>query len=161
VSTQERGVHLLPAGEPFRQGYPNTSVAVCGEPVTSGPNGDDVNPGYCPDCVRAALAQVSAEVDSCPGCGGCGGSSDVKLITDTSPKVQAWSCSACGTEWAVTVVNPRSYLDYLVATVELAGARAALRALLTLTDDAPTLTDTELRYRLTVLAGRFPVGKPR
>jgi hypothetical protein len=49
-----RAVHLLPAGEHFRQGYRSTPVAVCGEPVTSGADGED-DPHYCPDCVREAI----------------------------------------------------------------------------------------------------------
>jgi hypothetical protein len=112
VSTDARAVHLLPAGELFEQGYPSTSVAVCGELVTSAPDGDEEDPGYCGDCVHAAIQ---------------------------------WEQGA------------RSYLDDLAATVELAGARSALRVLLTLADDAPTLTDEELRSRLTALAGRFSV----
>ncbi|MGH3973050.1 MAG: hypothetical protein ACRDS9_06970 [Pseudonocardiaceae bacterium] len=47
-------VHLLPAGEAFWQGYPSTSVAVCGEPVTNEPDGEN-DPYYCPACVRAAI----------------------------------------------------------------------------------------------------------
>lgn len=46
-------VHLLAAGELFWQGYPSMGVAVCGEPVTSGPQLE--NPRYCPGCVREAL----------------------------------------------------------------------------------------------------------
>jgi hypothetical protein len=56
-------VHLLPAGEVFRQGYPATFLAICGEPVTSAPEGDEMDPGYCPKCVHAALrwcAQLTA-----------------------------------------------------------------------------------------------------
>jgi hypothetical protein len=48
-------VHLLAAGELFRQGYGgSTPVAVCGEPVGSGA-GDAEDPRYCPDCVREAI----------------------------------------------------------------------------------------------------------
>lgn len=54
MSALGRAVHLLPAGELFEQGYPSTPVAVCGEPVTSAPEGED-EPGYCPDCVREAV----------------------------------------------------------------------------------------------------------
>jgi hypothetical protein len=154
VSVDARVVHLLSSGEVFRVGYPSTPLAACGEPVTSEPDGDEENPGYCPDCVSSAIRWMrgmSADIEPCP-C--CGSTSDVKVITDTSLNVQAWICAACGAEWALTVVNPRSYLDYLAATVELAGARSALRALLTLADDAPTLSDEELRSRLTALAGR-------
>ena len=49
-----RAVHLLPAGEAFRQGYPSTSVAVCGEPVTSAPE-SEMDPPYCLAYVRAAI----------------------------------------------------------------------------------------------------------
>jgi hypothetical protein len=45
-----RAVHLLPAGELFEQGYPNIPVAICGEPVTSGPDSSEGDPSYCPDC---------------------------------------------------------------------------------------------------------------
>jgi hypothetical protein len=54
VSALGRAVHLLTAGEIFRQGCPSTSVAVRGEPVTSGADSED-DPHYCPDCVRGAL----------------------------------------------------------------------------------------------------------
>jgi ribosomal protein L37AE/L43A len=95
--------------------------------------------------------EIPTDMEPCPS---CDTTSDVKVIPDTAPNVQAWKCGACGTDWAVTVINPRSYLDHLVATVELAGARFALRALLSLADDAPGLTDAELRSRLMILAGR-------
>jgi hypothetical protein len=55
VSGPDWGVHLLPAGELFGQGYPNTSVAVCGALVISGSDGDEVGPSYCPECVSVAL----------------------------------------------------------------------------------------------------------
>lgn len=54
MSELGRAVHLLPAGELFSQGYPSTSVAVCGEPVTSEPDGED-DPLSCPECVRTAI----------------------------------------------------------------------------------------------------------
>jgi hypothetical protein len=76
----------------------------------------------------------------------------VQLITGTSPRVQAWSCAVCGTNWATTTVNPR-YGDRLAATVEqLHAARSVLRQVITLADDADTLTDQELRARLLTLA---------
>lgn len=49
-----RSVHLLPAGELFGQGYLGTSVAVCGEPVDSGPVGEN-DPRYYLECVRATV----------------------------------------------------------------------------------------------------------
>jgi ribosomal protein L37AE/L43A len=101
--------------------------------------------------------ETPTSMEPCPS---CETTSDVKAIPDTAPSVQAWKCGACGTDWAVTVVNPCSYLDHLVATVELAGARFALRALLSLADDASGLADAELRSRLMILAGRA-VREPR
>jgi hypothetical protein len=115
VSANAPTVHLLSAGEAFRQRFPSTLVAVCGEPVASEPGIEDDH-RYCADCVSAAIQCGQGLDDSCPGCGA------------TS--------------------------DHLAATAELAGARSALRALLTLADDAPTLTDAELRSRLMALAGR-------
>lgn len=61
-----RAVHLLSAGEVFRQGYLSTSVAVCGEPVTSAADSEE-DPSYCPDCVREALRWCAQ-----PGAGECG-----------------------------------------------------------------------------------------
>jgi hypothetical protein len=89
------------------------------------------------------------DVDPCPHCGGISG---VQPITGTSPRVQAWSCAACDTNWATTTVNPR-YFDHLAATVEqLNTARSVLWQVITLADDADTLTDQELRARLLTLA---------
>jgi ribosomal protein L37AE/L43A len=83
-------------------------------------------------------------VDPCPY---CGTTSRVKVITGTPPKVQAWSCLACRTEWAITVVNPhvRPLLEQLAEDV---AARAVLREVIALRELAPTLTDRELRARL-------------
>jgi hypothetical protein len=53
-------VHLLFAGETFQQGYPCTSVAVCGELVTSGPDGEEDH-HYCPECVRRSGGVRSPE----------------------------------------------------------------------------------------------------
>jgi ribosomal protein L37AE/L43A len=92
-------------------------------------------------------------------CPHCGNTSGVQPTANTA-RVTAWSCSDCGTEWAVSVVNPRLYLDRLTATV-------AARQFVSLADDAPGLTDTELRRRLAGLAkrarrvGRFAGGRSR
>jgi hypothetical protein len=45
-------VHLVPAGELFRQGF-GPAVAVRGELITSGAGGED-DPRYCFDCVASA-----------------------------------------------------------------------------------------------------------
>jgi hypothetical protein len=89
-----------------------------------------------------------AELDPCPYCGGISG---VQVITGTPPTVQAWSCGECGTEWAITVVNPRlqSFLDRLTATV-------VLRGVIALADEAFQLSDDQLRARL---AGLVPIAR--
>ena len=55
-------------------------------------------------------------------------------------------------EWVISMVNPRSFLDFLVATVELAAARSVFRELIRLADQAPGLTEEQLRLRLFALA---------
>ncbi len=42
----------------------------------------------------------------------------VQPITGTSPVVQAWSCTACGTNWAITCTPRPAYLVDLGAAVE-------------------------------------------
>lgn len=87
-------------------------------------------------------APASTNIDPCPYCGSI---TDVRPITSTPSKVWAWSCAACGTQWAVSVVNPRPYLDRLTAAV-------LLRQMLVLADQAPSLQDDQLRARLAALA---------
>jgi transcription elongation factor Elf1 len=57
--------------------------------------------------------------EACPYCGTTTG---VQPTTDTSPKIPAWSCTVCRTNWAITVVNPQPYFDRLAATIEQLGA---------------------------------------
>ena len=89
--------------------------------------------------------------EACPYCGETTG---VTPTPGTSPRVKAWSCTACRTDWAITVVNPHPYFDRLAATVELAVARSVLRHVIMLADDAATLLDKELRDQLLALADR-------
>lgn len=92
------------------------------------------------------------QAETCPGCGATTG---VQSCTGT-PKAQAWSCTGCGMSWAVSVVNPHlraAYLADLIATVELLGAaRRTLRQVIALAEQAPALSDRELRTRLLALA---------
>lgn len=49
-------VHLLAAGEAFLSGYRGGALlAVCGEPVSSGPDGGEAEPRYCVECVQEAI----------------------------------------------------------------------------------------------------------
>lgn len=65
-----------------------------------------------------------------------------------------------GTEWVISMVNPRPFLDLLVATVELATARSVLRELIKLADQAPGLTEEQLRFRLLALASALHPDPP-
>ncbi|MGH3684083.1 MAG: hypothetical protein ACRDRU_17580 [Pseudonocardiaceae bacterium] len=67
-------------------------------------------------------------VEPCPG---CGATSDVRRITSTSPQL---------------------FLDRLTMTVErLNATRSVLRQIIALADDSATLSNGELRDRLTAL----------
>jgi hypothetical protein len=97
---------------------------------------------------------VSARLTSCPGCGQIDGVEQ----TSSTPRVAAWKCTRCAIPWAISLVNHGqrpAYFDQLAATVEQLGAtRSVLRAVITLADDAATLSDQELRDRLLALADR-------
>jgi hypothetical protein len=68
-------------------------------------------------------------------CPGCGATSSVQP-QPAPPKVQAWTCMACGMEWAITCVNPHLRPTYLADLAER----------------VDTLTDERLRDLLTTLA---------
>ena len=91
---------------------------------------------------------TTTDIDPCPYCGTASG---VQPAAGTSPRVKAWLCRACQTAWAVTVVNPQLHFDRLAATVEQLGV---LRRLIRLADDAPGLSNEQLRARLLTLADR-------
>jgi hypothetical protein len=76
----------------------------------------------------------------------------VRVRSGASPGVRAWSCAACRTDWAITVVNPHPFLDHLATTVELAAVRSVLREIIALAEQAPALPDDQLRARLVDLA---------
>jgi ribosomal protein L37AE/L43A len=98
----------------------------------------------------------TSDIDPCPYCGDTSG---VQKIANTPPKVRAWSCGECGTDWAITVVNPYPYLDRLIAAVELTAARSMLRRVIALADEAPMLTEVEMRARLADLASAARPGQ--
>jgi hypothetical protein len=78
--------------------------------------------------VSAGTMLTDPTDEACPGCGDTTG---VQPTPGISPRVKAWSCTACQTDWAITVVNPQPYFDRLAATVERLGAtRSVLRAVL-------------------------------
>jgi hypothetical protein len=92
----------------------------------------------------SATVTGPADVNLCPSCGGTSG---VRVRSGASPGVRAWSCVACRTDWAITVVNPRPqlFLDRLTVTV-------VLRQVIALAQEAPGLSEDQLRARLAGLA---------
>ena len=94
---------------------------------------------------------MNPETEPCPYCRATSGVQS----TPAPPRVKAWTCTACRTDWAITAVNPRLYFDRLAATVEQLGAtRSVLRQVISLADDVATLSDKELRDRLLALADK-------
>jgi transposase-like protein len=92
---------------------------------------------------------VTPETEPCPYCWATSGVQS----TLAPPRVQVWTCTACRTDWAITTVNPQRYFDRLATTVEqLDATRSVLRQVITLVDDAGTLSNAELRDRLLALA---------
>ncbi len=95
----------------------------------------------------------TTDIDPCPY---CGETSDVRAMPAPA-KVQAWTCDHCHTNWAVSVVNPHLRSPYLIglaaAVGEISRLRWTLAQVITLADDAPTITDEQLRTRLVALAG--------
>lgn len=91
--------------------------------------------------------------ESCPACGATTG---VLRTTGTARSIQTWSCTMCGLNWVLSVVNPHLRPAHLAGLAAAAGEiwrlRHALRQVITLADDAPTLTDEQLRDRLLTLA---------
>ncbi|MBV8543049.1 MAG: hypothetical protein JO364_13825 [Pseudonocardiales bacterium] len=89
--------------------------------------------------------------ESCPGCGATTG---VLRTTGTAPTIRTWSCTTYGLNWMISAVNPHlrpAHLADLAAAEDIGRLRWALRQVITLADDAPTLTDRQLRDRLLTL----------
>ncbi len=102
-------------------------------------------------CVRRALLGTD-DTEPCPYCEETSGVQPMPAPA----KVQAWRCSVCRTQWAVSVVNPHlrtaSYLAGLRTEVEEMGSlRRTLGQVVTLAEEMPKLTNSELRDRLLTL----------
>lgn len=67
-----------------------------------------------------------------------------------SPNVQSWSCAECGTQWAVTEVNPHPY-PFLRQLAEEVAERSLLRRVEELRAEAAGLSEGQLRARLIML----------
>jgi hypothetical protein len=95
------------------------------------------NPGPSPD-----PGEVRAYCETTTG---------VQSITGMPPRVGAWSCTRCGTQWVITVMSPRPRGDDPAAMAEHLDAVSLLRRVITLADGAPRFTDEQLRDRLVAL----------
>ncbi|MGH3833606.1 MAG: hypothetical protein ACRDRS_24745, partial [Pseudonocardiaceae bacterium] len=61
---------------------------------------------------------VHDTAESCPGCGATTG---VLRTTGTAPTIQTWSCTTCGLNWVISLINPHlrpAHLVDLAAAVE-------------------------------------------
>lgn len=101
----------------------------------------------------STMVTGTTDIDPCPCCGTTSGVQPMPA----PPKVDAWTCTACGLNWAISVIRPDSraaaLLTDLGATAqEIGRLRRTLRQLCTLADQAPTITNEQLRDRLTALA---------
>lgn len=70
------------------------------------------------------------------------------MLSDALPRVPGWSCTQCGTEWWISVVNPHLRRPFLDELAEDVAARAVLRDVIALREQAGTLTGGQLRARL-------------
>ncbi|MGH3670899.1 MAG: hypothetical protein ACRDSH_09710 [Pseudonocardiaceae bacterium] len=85
---------------------------------------------------------------SCPYCDVVG---SVRRVACKYPTLGAWSCAACGGEWWTSVVNPvNAFLRQLAEDV---AARSLLRRVQALAEQAPGLSDGQVKARaLSLLA---------
>lgn len=66
--------------------------------------------------IKPHLVHDDQPIDSDGTCPGCGALDDMQS-QPAPPKVQAWTCTACGMNWACMVVNP--YVRAALAVVGL------------------------------------------
>jgi ribosomal protein L37AE/L43A len=107
---------------------------------------------------RPVNTSVTA-TDTTDACPYCRTSDRIRQTSDTD-RVQAWSCDHCGTDWAYSLPDTRAAVlpttDLGAVAQEIGRLRWIVRQLCALVDDAPTITNAELRDRLLALAVRCP-----
>lgn len=86
--------------------------------------------------------------ETCPGCH----TTDQVRSAGNTLNTEAWACDGCGMGWAVSLVNPHLRDRASDYAEQLGAARWLLGQVVALADEAPTLTDRELRHRLLALA---------
>jgi hypothetical protein len=111
--------------------------------------------------IDTRAVSTSTTVTATEACPYCRTSDRIRRTSDTSDtsRVQAWACDRCNTDWAFSVIRPDSraaaLLGDLGATAqEIGWLRWVLRQVVMLADNAPGLTDEQLRNRLSGLADR-------
>jgi hypothetical protein len=93
-------------------------------------------------------------------CPYCGTTAAVRQTSDTG-RIQAWACDRCNTDWAFTVPDSRTAAllgDLGAPAQEIGRLRRVLRQVVMLADNAPGLTDEQLRARLLALAVTIDPG---
>jgi hypothetical protein len=76
-------------------------------------------------------------------------------MAGTSPEVSAWSCAACGTQWAISNIRPQfSFARFAAAVQQLGCAWSILREVIALVGEIPGLSEDQLRTRLVGLGDR-------
>jgi transposase-like protein len=93
-------------------------------------------------------------------CPCCGITSSVRQTSDTG-RIQAWACDHCNTDWAFTVPDSRTAAllgDLGAPAQEIGRLRRVLRQVVMLADNAPGLTDEQLRARLLAVAVTIDPG---
>lgn len=98
----------------------------------------------CPPVTRYPCPQA----EECPGCH----NTDQVRSAGNTLNTEAWACDGCGMGWAVSLVNPHVRDRAGDHAEEVGRLRWYLQQIVALGDDAPKLTDRELRDRLLTLA---------
>jgi hypothetical protein len=86
-------------------------------------------------------------MDPCPSCATT--TAGVRPGPGTAPRARGWTCAGCGTWWAITVASPRPWLVQLAG--EPVAVRSVLQSVVTLAEQAPELSDEQLRSQLSRL----------
>ena len=88
-------------------------------------------------------------VTGAPGIDPCSSGAGVRPGPGTTPKVQAWTSAGYGVRWAITVAGPRWWPGHL--SKEAAVVRLVLWGVVILAEQAPNLSDEQVRSRLVAL----------
>lgn len=88
-------------------------------------------------------------VTGAPGIDPCSSDMGVRPGPGTTPKVQTWTSAGYGTQWAITVAGPRWWPSHF--SKEAVMVRLVLWGVVTLAEQAPNLSNKQVRSRLVTL----------